>query len=68
MVLHVESLQKSNHEMNSNLTTTIKNNTDKLKSLLTNKLQMWITSLQIPEEHHNAFLEGYADRMSTGKQ
>jgi len=54
--------------MNSNLTTTIKNNTDKLKSLLTNKLQMWITSFQIPEEHHNAFLEGYADRMSTGKQ
>ena len=68
-LLHVESLEKSSHEVNSNLLTTIKNNTDKPQSsVLTSKLQLWITSLQIPEEHHNAFLAGYEDSMPKGKQ
>jgi len=58
LMAHTESLKKSNHEMNSALTAIIDGNKDKLKSMLASKIEPWIKSLQIPEEHQKAFLQG----------
>ena len=58
LMAHIESLKKSNHEMNSALTAIIDGNKDKLRSMLASKIEPWIKSLQIPEEHQKAFLHG----------
>ena len=58
LLTHIESLKKSNHEMNAALNSIIDGNKDKLKSMLSSKIEPWIKSLQIPEEHQKAFLNG----------
>lgn len=58
LLTHIESLKKSNHEMNAALNSIIDGNKDKLKSMLASKIEPWIKSLQIPEEHQKAFLNG----------
>ena len=55
---HIESLQKSNHEMSSALKAIIDGNKDKLKSMMSSKIEPWIKSLKIPDEHQNAFMQG----------
>ena len=67
LLTHIESLKKSNHEMNSALTAIIDGNKDKLKSMLSSKIEPWIKSLQIPEEHQKAFLSGIESACQQGQ-
>jgi len=57
-MLHIESLKKSNSEMNSALNAIIDGNKEKLKSMLSSKIEPWIKSLKIPDEHQTAFMQG----------
>lgn len=67
LLTHIESLKKSNHEMNSALTAIIDGNKDKLRSTLSTKIEPWIKSLQIPEEHQKAFLSGIESACQQGQ-
>jgi hypothetical protein len=67
LMAHIESLKKSNHEMNSALTAIIDGNKDKLKSMLASKIEPWINSLKIPAEHQKAFLQGIESACQEGQ-
>lgn len=67
LLAHIESLKKSNHEMNSVLNAIAEGNKEKLKSMISTKIEPWIKALGIPEEHQIAFLKGIENACHTGQ-
>ena len=66
LLAHISSLKRENNELEEAMKHVREGNMQKLKSQINEKIQPWISSLDIAEEYKNSFLKGIENACSTG--